>query len=211
MSELAGRLRLVLVTDPECGDGRSIADVVAAALRAGTPAVQLRWKEGNAREMAALARALLERTRPAGALLLVNDRLDVALATGADGVHLGQDDLPAAAARRLAPPRFLIGVSAETPELARRARADGADYVGVGPVFATRSKPDAGAAVGPERIGAVARAAGVPVVGIGGITEENARAVADAGAAGVAVIHAVMRAPDPEAAARALLSAFDAA
>lgn len=202
---LIDRLRLIVVTDPDCG-GRAVVDVVRSALRGGTPAIQLRMKDAPAREMAALARALLVETRAAGALLFVNDRVDVAIAAGADGAHVGQDDLPAAAARRIAPPGFLIGVSAETVELARQAQADGADYVGVGPVYATGSKADAGDAVSTERIAEVAAAVRIPVVGIGGITIENAPPVFRAGAAGVAVISAVMRADDPEAAARALLA-----
>jgi thiamine-phosphate pyrophosphorylase len=204
-TSLGERLRLIVVTDPDCGAGRGVADVVRAALRGGAPAIQLRMKDGSAREMADLARALLAETRPTGALLFINDRVDVALAVGADGAHVGQDDLPAAAARRIVPPGFLIGVSAETAELARRAEADGADYVGVGPVYATGSKADAGDAVGTGRISEVAAAVRIPVVGIGGITAENAQAVIRAGAAGVAVISTVMRAEDPEAAVRALL------
>lgn len=201
------RLRLIVVTDPDCGTGRSVTDVVRAALQGGAPAIQLRMKDGPAREMAALARALLAETRAAGALLFVNDRVDVAMAVCADGAHVGQDDLPVSAARRIAPPGFLLGVSAETAELARRARADGADYVGVGPVYATGSKADAGDAVGVARIREVAAAVDIPVVGIGGITIGNAPAVICAGAAGVAVISAVMRADDPATAARALLHA----
>jgi thiamine-phosphate pyrophosphorylase len=203
---LIDRLRLIVVTDADCGAGRSVVDVVRAALRGGAPAVQLRMKDGVAREMAQLARALRVETGAAGALLFVNDRVDVALAAGADGAHVGQDDLPAAAARRIAPPGFLVGVSAETVDLALRAQAEGADYVGVGPVYATGSKADAGEAVGVERIAEVASAVRIPVVGIGGITVENAPAVLRAGAAGVAVISAVMRASDPEAATRALLA-----
>jgi thiamine-phosphate pyrophosphorylase len=207
MSALADRLRLIVVTDPECGGGRTVPEVVRAALRGGAPAIQLRGKEMAAREMAELARALLAETRAAGALLFVNDRVDVALAVGADGAHVGQDDLPAAAARRIAPPGFLLGVSAETAELAREAERDGADYVGTGPVYPTGSKADAGEAVGVGRVAEVAAAVGIPVVGIGGIDAANAAAVVGAGAAGVAVISAVMRAPDPEAAVRALLRA----
>jgi thiamine-phosphate pyrophosphorylase len=203
--DLRDRLRLIVVTDPDCGGGRTVVDVVRAALRGGAPAIQLRMKDAAAREMTEIARALLAETRAAGALLFINDRVDVALAAGADGAHVGQDDLPAAAARRVAPPGFLIGVSAETAELARRAQADGADYVGVGPVYATGSKADAGDAVGVERIAEVAEAVRIPVIGIGGITTENAPAVLQAGAAGVAVISAVMRADDPAAAVRALL------
>jgi thiamine-phosphate pyrophosphorylase len=203
--DLRDRLRLIVVTDPDCGAGRGVVNVVRAALRGGAPAVQLRMKDAPAREMTALARALLAETRAAGALLFINDRVDVALAVGADGAHVGQDDLPVAAARRIAPPGFLLGVSTETAELARAAEADGANYVGVGPVYHTGSKADAGDAVGAERIAQVAAAVRIPVVGIGGITIENAPPVLLAGAAGVAVISAVMRAADPEAAARALL------
>ncbi|HEX8692340.1 MAG TPA: thiamine phosphate synthase [Longimicrobium sp.] len=209
MSGLADRLRLIVVTDPDCGEGRAVLEVVRAALRGGAPAIQLRGKEMAAREMAELARALLAETRAAGALLFVNDRVDVALAAGADGAHVGQDDLPAAAARAIAPPGFLLGVSAEDPELARRAERDGADYVGTGPVYPTGSKAGAGEAVGVGRIAGVAAAVGIPVVGIGGIDAANAAEVVRAGAAGVAVISAVMRAPDPEAATRALLRATE--
>jgi thiamine-phosphate pyrophosphorylase len=198
------RLRLMVVTDPECG-GRGVVDVVRAALRGGAPAIQLRMKDAPAREMADAARALLAETRAAGALLFINDRVDVALAVGADGAHVGQDDLPVEPARALAPPGFLLGVSAETAELARQAQADGADYVGVGPVYATGSKADAGDAVGAARIAEVASAVRIPVVGIGGITVANAPPVIQAGATGIAVISAVMRADDPEAAVRTLL------
>jgi thiamine-phosphate pyrophosphorylase len=209
MTDLHRKLSLIVITDPSCGDGRSIVNVVRAALRGGAPSIQLRGKEQAAREQVELARALLAETRAAGALLWVNDRLDVALAAGADGVHLGQDDLPVEAARRIVPPGFLVGISAETPELARAAERGGADYVGTGPVFETGSKADAGAAIGFARIADVAAAVRIPVVGIGGIDAANAGDVVRAGAAGVAVISAVMRAADPEAATRALLRAAD--
>ena len=182
--------------------------MVRAALRGGAPSIQLRGKDQPAREQVDLARALLAETRAAGALLWVNDRLDVALAAGADGVHLGQDDLPMDAARRIVPAGFLIGISAETPELALAARRDGADYVGTGPVYPTGSKADAGDAIGLPRIADVARAIRIPVVGIGGISVANTADVIRAGAAGVAVISAVMQAADPEAATRALLAAI---
>lgn len=207
MSALADRLRLTVVTDPSCGEGREIVEVVRAALRGGATSIQLRGKDQPAREQVALARALSIETRAAGARLFVNDRLDVALAAGADGVHLGQDDLPVEAARRIVPAGFLIGISAETAELARAAERGGADYVGTGPVYVTGSKADAGDAVGCARIAEVAAAVRIPVVGIGGIDPSNAAAVAAAGAAGVAVIGAVMRAADPERAARDLLRA----
>lgn len=209
MTAPADRLRLVVITDPSCGEGREIVDVVRAALRGGAPCIQLRGKDQPAREQIALARALLAATRAAGALLLVNDRLDVALAAGADGVHLGQDDLPVEAARRIVPPGFLVGISAETAELARAAERGGADYVGTGPVYATGSKADAGDAIGCGRLAEVAAAVRIPIVAIGGIEAANAAEVAAAGAAGVAVISAVMRAADPERATRDLLRAFE--
>ena len=203
---LADRLRLIVVTDADCG-GRDLASVVRAALRGGAPAIQLRMKDAAAREMVEMAQALLAETRPAGALLFVNDRVDVAVIAGADGAHVGQDDLPVSAARRVSPPGFLLGVSAESVELALQAEAEGADYVGVGPVYATGSKADAGEPIGLGRIAEVAAAVKIPVVGIGGIAVGNARAVVESGAAGVAVISAVMRADDPESATRDLLRA----
>jgi thiamine-phosphate pyrophosphorylase len=208
-ADLRASLRLLLVTDPDAGEGRAMLDVVRAALRAGVPAVQLRDKAASARALTELARALRDATRDAGALLFVNDRVDVAIAAGADGAHVGADDVPVAAARRIAPPGFLLGASADSVDEARAAVAAGADYVGTGPVYATGSKADAGAPVGGERIAAVAAAVAVPVVGIGGIDAANAAAVVRAGAAGVAVISAVMRATDPEAATRALLRAVE--
>lgn len=203
---LAERLRLIVVTDADCG-GRDLVDVVRAALRGGAPAIQLRMKDGAARDMVEMAQALLAETRPAGALLFVNDRVDVAVIAGADGAHVGQDDLPVAAARRVSPPGFLLGVSAESVDLALQAEAEGADYVGVGPVYATGSKADAGEPIGLARIVEVAAAVKIPVVGIGGIAIGNARAVVESGAAGVAVISAVMRADDPESTTRELLRA----
>jgi thiamine-phosphate pyrophosphorylase len=207
VSALAERLRLVVITDPSCGEGRALVEVVRAALRGGARSIQLRGKDQPARAQVALARALLAETRAAGALLFVNDRLDVALAAGADGVHLGQDDLPVEAARRIVPAAFLVGISAETAELACAAERGGADYVGTGPVYATGSKADAGDAVGCGRVAQVAAAVRIPVVAIGGIDAANAGDVFAAGAAGVAVISAVMRAPDPERAARDLIRA----
>lgn len=203
---LAERLRLIVVTDADCG-GRDLVDVVRAALRGGAPAIQLRMKDGAARDMVQMAQTLLAETRPAGALLFVNDRVDVAVIAGADGAHVGQDDLPVCAARRVSPPGFLLGVSAESVELALQAQAEGADYVGVGPVYATGSKADAGEPIGLQRIAEVAAAVRIPVVGIGGIAVGNARAVVESGAAGVAVISAVVRADDPESTTRELLRA----
>lgn len=205
---LATRLRLMVVTDPECA-GRELVDVVRAALRGGAPCIQLRLKEGSSREMLEAARRLLEETRAAGALLLVNDRVDVAIAAGAEGAHLGDDDLPVEQARRIVPAGFVIGRSVDGAEGARAAESAGADYLGVGPVLATPSKRDAGAAIGEAGVAAVHSASALPIVAIGGIDAHNAAGVARAGADGVAVIRAVMQAPDPAAASRALLAAVE--
>lgn len=175
------------------------------ALRAGAPAVQLREKHQPPRDILPLARRLRAATHRTGALFFVNDRLDLALAVRADGVHLGPDDLPVSAARRIAPPGFLIGYSTDDPAMARKAIADGADYLGCGTVYRTRTKDNAGAPVGLSGLTEVVRAAKVPVVGIGGITIDRAPHVLAAGAAGWAVASAVMAAPDPADAVRTFL------
>jgi thiamine-phosphate pyrophosphorylase len=154
--------------------------------------------------MIELGQALLEVTRAAGIPLIVNDRVDVALAIGAEGVHIGQDDMPAAIARRLIGPDRILGVSARTVEEAIQAERDGANYLGAGDVFGTPTKPDAGPPIGVEGLRQIVRAVSIPVVAIGGVTPQNAPAAVEAGAVGVAVISAVMGAPDPEAAARQL-------
>ena len=202
---LARRLRLIVITDSELAAPREVVDVVGAALSAGAPAVQLRDKVLPPRDLLSLAHRLRADTHAADALFFVNDRLDVALAAGADGVHLGPDDLPVAAARRIVPPGFLIGHSADDPDAARRAVAAGTDYIGCGAVFATRTKADAGAAIGVRRFGEVARCVDVPVVAIGGVTVHSARQVFAAGAAGCAVVGAVMGARDPDRAVRGFL------
>jgi thiamine-phosphate pyrophosphorylase len=209
-AELASRLSLIVITDAGCTGGRDLVEVVRAALQGGAPAVQVRAKTESARETVELARVLREKTRAAGALLFVNDRVDVALAAGADGAHLGDDDLPLPAARAVVPAGFLLGRSADTVEQAVLAREEGADYVGVGPVYATATKADAGSPVGLSRIAAVSAAVGIPVVGIGGIDVSNAAEVVRAGAAGVAVIRAVMAAADPSDAVRRFLSVLKA-
>lgn len=206
---LAQRLRLMVVTDPGPARDRSVLDVVAAALAAGATAIQLRDKHLAGRELCRLGDALVALCQRHGALCLINDRLDVALACAADGVHLGQEDLPADRARAIAGPGFVVGVSAGIPAEARAAAAAGADYIGTGSVFATGSKPDAGAPIGPKGLAEVARASALPVVAIGGIDARNASQAIAAGASGVAVISAVMRAPDPGAATRGILAALE--
>jgi len=202
---LAERLRLIVITDRDAAAPRSVVEVVTAALAAGAPAVQLRDKRASARELLEAGRALLPLVRAASALLFVNDRADVALALGADGVHVGPDDLPVAALRARVPSDFLIGTSTDQPDEARAFVAAGADYIGCGTVYPTRTKADAGEAIGLDGLDLVARAVPVPVVGIGGITAELATAVAGTAAAGIAVVSEVMRASDVEATVRALL------
>lgn len=201
----------VITADAAHARGRSHVEIALAAVRGGATAVQLRMKEAPARTVVETARTIAALCRDAGVAFLINDRADVALAAGADGVHVGQDDLPAEAARTLLGPRPWLGVSAETAEEAQAALRDGADYVGVGPVYGTATKPDAGRSVGLDRISALARSVDVPVVGIGGISAETAGAVIRAGAAGVAVITAVTLAEDMTAATRRLREAVDAA
>ena len=204
--ELARRLRLIVITDAGLAAPRSVEEVVAAALDAGAPSIQLRAKGATARELLELGGRLLRLTRDVGALLFVNDRVDVALALGADGAHVGPDDLPVAALRAAVPAGFLLGASADDPVVARRLVREGADYIGCGTVYATSTKSDAGQVIGLDGLERVARAADVPVVGIGGVTVERSAEVAGTAAAGVAVVGAVMAAADPGAVVRGLLA-----
>ncbi len=181
--------------------------MIGNALRAGAPTIQLREKQLPPREILPLARHLRQATLAHEALFFVNDRLDLALAVKADGVHLGPDDLPVCAARQVAPGGFLIGFSSDDPLTARKAIADGANYVGCGTVYATSTKSDAGKAIGLSRLRDVASAIDAPVVGIGGITPDRAPDVFAAGATGCAAVSAIMAATDPGLAVRRLLAA----
>jgi len=196
----------MVITDRGLAGTRDWLTVVDAALSAGATAVQLRDKEATSAELLAMAESLRPLADRHAALFLVNDRFDVALACRAHGVHLGDDDLPLAEVRRVAPRDFIIGRSADTEAAARAAEAAGADYLGVGSVFGTRTKKEViGEVIGTDRLRRVASSVSIPVVGIGGVTEENAAEVARAGAAGIAVVSAIMSAPDPSAATRTLL------
>jgi thiamine-phosphate pyrophosphorylase len=202
---LVDRLRLMVITDGALLKGRDPVEACRRAVAGGGGAtiVQARLKDGTARDLLALARALV------GALsvpVIVNDRVDVALAAGAAGAHLGQDDPPLDRLRPHVPPGFLLGLSVGSVEEAERGRPWMADYWSVGPCFATGNKANAGAPLGPDGFGALARLApsGTPVIAIGGITAANAASVVQAGAAGVAVIGAVWQSNDPESATRAL-------
>jgi len=196
-----------LVTQENLSAGRSTESIVTDALAGGVDAVQVREKDRSAADQLRVARALREPTAEAGVALVVNDRVDVAVAAAADGVHLGQDDLPVETARQQLGEDAIIGQSVSTVEEATVAEAAGADYLGVGTIYNTDSKDDAGAAIGLDAVEAIADAVEIPFVGIGGVTPERASAVAAAGADGVAVITAITQADDPAAATRELASA----
>ena len=206
--ELLLSLRLIVLTDRGLAAPSTIDEVVEKALLAGAPAIQLRDKAASAGELLEVGQRLRKLTRRLGALLFVNDRLDVALAAGADGVHVGPEDLPVAALRARVPAGFLIGYSSDDIAQAQRAVAAGADYIGCGAVYGTTTKTGAGAAIGLERLNAMATEIDAPVVGVGGITPERAGEVAATRAAGVAVAGGVMAASDPAEAVRRLMEPF---
>lgn len=211
MIALRGYYAILDVLPAQSHDGARAA-ARAARLLAGQPAMlQVRAKGAPAAALAALARAVLPLARAAGVPLCVNDRLDVALAVGAQAVHLGQDDLPLAEARAVAAGRLLIGISTHNPPQAEAAIAGGADYIGLGPIFATTTKANPDPVVGLDVLRRIAATSPIPVVAIGGITVQQAAAVAAAGAAAAALISAVETAPDPEAAARSVNAAFQSA
>jgi len=200
---------LYVITDVVLKPGRSHLEIVQAALAGGARVIQLRDKEAADADLLEEARAIRQVTRAAGALFLVNDRFELARAVDADGVHLGQGDLPAREARRRWP-EAILGISVDDERTARQAEADGADYLGVGPIFATQTKGDAGPAIGLEQIGRIRAASRLPIAAIGGIGLANIAAVGAAGAEMAAVISAVVCAPDMEAATRALAAEFAA-
>lgn len=205
MDRLAERLRTYLVTDDRT-DGKSLVDVVEAAMQGGVTCVQLRRKGALGREFVTLARELRKRTELRGVLFIINDRVDIALLTGADGVHVGQEDIHVRDARLLLGDK-IIGVSADTVNEALSAQNDGADYLGIGAVYPTHTKSDAGF-TGLGGLASVCKAVTIPVVGIGGITIANAAPVISHGAVGVAVVSALMSAQNPTAAAQDLTTAI---
>jgi thiamine-phosphate diphosphorylase len=197
------RWRLYVITDEQVGRGRSHLQIAEAAILGGADVLQLRDKESSGGRLFRVALQLRKLTREAKVPLIVNDRLDIALAVDADGVHLGQADLPASVARNIMGSGRILGVSAETVAEAVAAEKDGADYLGVGPVFDARgTKPDAGEPRGLELIASVRRRCRLPIVAIGGIDADNARKVLEAGADAAAVISAIAAADDIEEAAR---------
>jgi thiamine-phosphate pyrophosphorylase len=196
-------LDLYVVTDRALSKGIGHLEVSRRAVAGGADVIQLRDKELSSRDMYELAVEMREVVHRMGKMFIVNDRLDVALASNADGVHLGRDDLPVSAARSIAP-NLVIGASVGSVEEASEAEGDGADYVAVSPVFDTPSKGDAGPGHGLEVLLLVRRAVSIPVIGIGGINRFNAAEVIGSGADGVAVISAVVSQADISTAAKEL-------
>jgi thiamine-phosphate diphosphorylase len=205
---LAPRLALHVLTDRTWSRGRDTLTVACAALDGGATVIQLRDKTASTHVLVEEGLALRALTHAHGALLIVNDRIDVALAIEADGAHLGQHDMPVTLARQLLGPDRILGVSAGTQEEASAAVSAGADYLGVGPIYATSSKADAGPPVGTQLLSALAVRYATPLIAIGGITTANAGEVIRAGASGVAVITTVVYADDITTATRSLLSAL---
>lgn len=203
-------LSLYLVAGADDVGGRDLVEVVAAAVRGGVTLVQLREKRAPDEEVAAQARRLLAVLEPRGIPLIVNDRLDVARGLPGVGLHLGQDDMAPAEARRALGPDRILGVSAGLPEEMGIVDPAVADYVGVGPVYATGSKADAGERIGLEGLRDMRRRISLPVVAIGGITAARAGEVMAQGVAGIAVVSAICAASDPEGAARALRDVISA-
>ncbi len=194
---------IYLVTDDGCLQGRALIDCVREALEGGVTLVQYRAKTASSAEMYAEALQLKALCDSFKVPLIINDRLDIALAVGAAGVHLGQDDLPCAAARKILGEDYLIGVSAHNPAEAKAALQSGADYLGCGAVFGTATKADV-KKLGTDGLAAICKAKGLPVVGIGGVTADNYREVRAAGADGAAIVSGILAQPDIRATVRAI-------
>ncbi len=195
--------RLHVITPPAVGP--SVIDISRAVLAAGAPLVQVRTKDVTDRVRLAHSAEVLAAARAARATCLVNDRVDLALALGADGVHVGEDDLPAEVARRILGGRAVVGVTCRDPKAARRAADAGASYLGVGPTYVTSTKAGLPEPMGAAGVEAIARAVDVPVIAIAGVTAEHVPELLEAGAWGVAVVGAVYGAPDPASAVAELL------
>lgn len=194
---------IYLVTDDGCLQGRALLDCVREALDGGVTLVQYRAKTASSAEMYAEALQLKALCDSFKVPLIINDRLDIAMAVGAAGVHLGQDDLPCAAARKILGEDYIIGVSAHNPAEAKAALQSGADYLGCGAVFGTATKADV-KKLGTEGLTAICREKGLPVVGIGGVTADNYREVRAAGADGAAIVSGILAQPDIRATVEAI-------
>ena len=199
---------IYLVADADYAAGRDLLGLIGEAVRGGATVVQLRAKNLSSRDFLELGRRAADRLAGTGIPLIINDRVDIGLACGAAGVHLGQEDMPLAAARKILGGDSIIGISVNTVEEARTAEVGGADYVGAGPAFATATKETALPVLGPEGIGRIKRAVRIPVVAIGGIGAANVADLAAAGADGIAVISAILGASDARRAAEDLKKAF---
>jgi thiamine-phosphate pyrophosphorylase len=209
LPRLKDALAVYVLTDRKLSGGLSEQDVVRHAIDGGATAIQLRWKDGPLREAVSVARELKSICSERDVLFVINDRIDLAMAIGADAVHLGEDDLPIPEARELVGDGMIIGYSPADVNEVEWSFEVGVDYLGVGPVYGTSSKDDAGDAVGIERMREVRRLTDGPFVGIGGINAGNAAPVIEAGANGVAVISSVVAQADIEAAARSLRDVVD--
>lgn len=194
---------IYLVTDDGCLQGRTLIDCVREALEGGVTLVQYRAKTASSAEMYAEALQLKALCDSFNVPLIINDRLDIAMAVGAAGVHLGQDDLPCAAARKILGEDYLIGVSAHNPSEAKAALQNGADYFGCGAVFGTATKADV-QKLGTDGLAAICREKGLPVVGIGGVTADNYREVRAAGADGAAIVSGILAQSDIRATVKAI-------
>lgn len=208
MTSLSLDISLYFVVGPSDCAGRPLVEVVEGALKGGVTLLQLRDKNMNEEAFIEVGKALLPLCRAYEVPLIVNDRLEAALAIGADGVHVGQDDLGAAEVRARLGNEGLLGVSAANPEELARVPQEAVDYLGVGPINPTKSKGDAGAAIGPEGIAPMRALTALPLVAIGGLGASDAAAVIKAGAQGLAVVSAIAGAADPEVAARNLREAI---
>lgn len=197
---------LYVITDRKLAGNQPLFNIIESAIAGGATIIQYREKQKSTKAMIGEARDLLEITKQANIPLIINDRIDVALAVDADGVHVGQDDCPAGLARKLIGNNKILGVSVKSVNEAVKAVNDGADYLGVGDIFGTKTKSDAGAPVGLEVLENIAGKVSLPIVGIGGINKENAGSVISSGADGIAVISAIIGTPDPEKEARQMLN-----
>ncbi|MBN1165702.1 MAG: thiamine phosphate synthase [Methanospirillaceae archaeon] len=199
---------LYVVTDEPLSGGRSHVEIADCALQGGADVIQLRDKQRSSRYITESAIAIRELTKKAGKLFIVNDRLDIALIAGADGVHLGQEDIPLLLARRITPRGFIIGISVGSLEEALIAFREGADYIALSPVFQTGSKSDAGPGHGLEMFSLIRSLVQIPLIAIGGINRDNVEEVLAAGADGVAVISAIVSCPDITLATNEMKSAI---
>lgn len=205
------RYLLHLVTDRSLSRGRTLLELVTEGVAGGVTCVQLREKECSTREFLHEAFLLSRFLKPIGIPLIINDRIDIALAVGADGVHLGQNDMPIGIARSLGPPNWIIGISAESVDDAVSAENEGADYIGVSPVFGTPTKTDTSTPLGLEGLQTIRMAVRTPLVAIGGINSANAGEVITAGADGLAVVSAIVSADFPRKSATEIIQEIERA